>query len=115
MGGTKEMKVLFTPQVRTWFYELEIILCEKGYFNFKESSHQYADELFYDIRDTLPIRVHRPAPPHFDPEGKGIWFASFRRNRYTTWYAFFTKYADGGEIIYLVNRIENNHTAAQYM
>ncbi len=78
-------------------------------------AERYVEELFGDITTTLPTRPHRPAPSHFDPDGKGIWFATFRRSRATTWYAFFTRYRDNGEIVYLVHRIENNHTAAQYM
>ncbi len=109
------MKVLFTPEVRTWFGKLETILYEKGYFGFKESSHEYTDELFHDIRDNLPTRQHRPAPRYFDPDGRGMWMATFRRSHATTWYAFFTKYNDGGKTVYLVHRIENNHTAAQHM
>ncbi len=115
MGGATEMKVRFTPRVENYFYELEDILYEKGYFGFEESAHEYADELILEIIATLPVRVHRPAPRHFDPYGNGIWMTSFRKNRNTTWYAFFTKYDDVGETVYLVHRIENNHTASQYM
>jgi hypothetical protein len=109
------MKVHFTPAVRVWFGELETVLYERGYFGFPESSHRYADELFRDIRDTLPTRPHRRAPARFDPEGRGVWYAAFRRSRATTWYVFFTRHDDsGGETVYIVRRIENNHTAAHY-
>ncbi len=107
------MKVQFTPAVRAWFDELETILYEKEYFGFPESSHRYADELFRDIRDTLPTRLHKPAPPYF---GKGLLYATFRRkNRATTWYALFTRHEGAdGRTVYIVRHIENNHTAAQY-
>jgi hypothetical protein len=114
MGGAAEMKVLFTPEIQVWFGELETILHEKGYFSFKEGSREYVHELFHEIRDTLPTRLHRRAPAHFDPEGRGVWYATFRRSRATTWYAFFTRYDDAGETVFLVRRVENNHTAAQY-
>ncbi len=110
-----ELYSQFTPEMRDWFGELETLLYGKGYFSFKEDSRDYARKLFRTIRDTLPGRVHRPAPRRFDPEGEGVWYATFRRSRATTWYVFFTKYNDGGEIVYLVQRIENNHIAAQYM
>jgi hypothetical protein len=108
------MKVLVTPEVRAYFDRLETILYEKGYFSFEESSHEYVDELSNEIRDTLPTRPHRRAPAHFDPDGRGVWYATFRRSRATTWYVFFTRYDDAGETVFLVRRIENNHTAAHY-
>ena len=109
------MKVLFTPGVYDYFDELETILYKKGYFSFEENAHRYADKLILEIRDTLPNHLHRPAPRRFDPAGEGMRYATFRHSRATTWYVFFTRYDDGGEIVYLVHRIENNHTAAQYL
>ncbi len=110
------MKVIFTPEVEGYFYELEAVLYKKGYFGFLESSQRYVDELIRIIIDTLPVRLCRPAPPHFDQYGKGMLCAAFRHSRATTWYVFFSRYeyADG-RTIYLVRHIENNHTAARYM
>jgi hypothetical protein len=116
MGTAAEMKVQFTLAVRAWFYELETILYEKEYFGFPESSHRYADELFRNIRDTLPTRPHRHPPTCFDPDGLGMLYATFRHSRATTWYVFFTRHesADGGKVC-IVRHIANNHTVAQYM
>ena len=47
--------------------------------------------------------------------GKDLYYAVFPKNNRTTWYAFFTKYKENGEIIYLVRYIGNNHTIAQYL
>jgi hypothetical protein len=44
-----------------------------------------------------------------------VCYAAFRRNRATTWYAFFTKYYDNGQTVYLVRHITNNHTSAQHL
>jgi hypothetical protein len=109
------MKVLFSLEVRAYFDKLETDLYEKGYFSYEDSSHKYADDLFFDIRDTLPHRQHRPAPPYFDKYGKGMYYATFRKNRQTVWYAFFTKYTAGGDTVYLVRHIDNNHIVAQHM
>jgi len=109
------MRVLFSRQVREFFDKLEIILYEKGYFSFEDYAHKYADELFYDIKTNLPKRPHKPASQHFDQYGKGLYYASFRVNKQTEWYAFFSKYNENGNTIYLVRHIENNHTAAQYL
>jgi hypothetical protein len=109
------MSVYTTPGVKRYLNDLITILYEKEYFSYEDAAHKYVDDLLDDIISTLPTRPHRPAPPHFDRYGKGMWYAAFRHNRATTWYAFFTRYDTGGEIVYLVRYIANNHTAAQYL
>ncbi len=109
------MRVIILPEVDDYFADLVEILYRKEYFGFQASARGYVTELLDAIRDTLPMRVHRAAPRRFDRYGAGMQYATFRRNRATTWYVFFTKYDDGGEIVYLIHHIENNHTAAQYM
>jgi hypothetical protein len=39
------MKVLFLPEVRSYFKELSITLYQKEYFGFFEKALQYANEL----------------------------------------------------------------------
>ena len=109
------MKVLTLPKVRQYLEELSYILYEKGYFGFLDTSEKYVEELFDDIKKNLPTKLHKPAPKYFDKYGKNMYYASFVKNKHTTWYAFFTKYDDNGEIIYLVRYIANNHTVAQYL
>jgi hypothetical protein len=106
------MKVLFSPEVRAYFDDLETILYEKGYFLYEENSHRYADELIMSIRDTLPLHIQKPAPASFRRYGKNLFYATFRKNRHTSWYVFFTKHIDNDEIVYLVRYISNNHTTA---
>ena len=109
------MKVLFLPKVQKYYDALEQILYEKGYFSFPESSKKYVKDLVDDIQANLPIKRHQPAPCHFDKHGKGMKYASFKKNKHTTWYVFFKTYEENGEEIYLVRYIANNHTAAQYL
>lgn len=108
-------KVVFYPEVRQYYKSLIPILYEKGYFLYEENAQKYVKELIADIIKTLPIRNHRPAPKHFERYGKEMFYASFRKSKHTTWYAFFTKYEDNGEIIYLIRYISNNHVVAQYL
>jgi hypothetical protein len=108
-------RVLFAPQVRRYFNMLIPTLHTLGYFDHLEGSRKYVKRLVDGIIAGLPTSLHKPAPPHFDRYGKGMWYAAFRHNRATTWYAFFTRYDSGGEIVYLVRYIANNHTAAQYL
>jgi len=109
------MKVLFLPEVQKYYDKLEQILYEKGYFSFLDSSKKYVKELINDIQTTLPIRLHKPAPKHFEKYGKELYYASFKKSNRTTWYAFFTKHRQEEEIIYLVRYISNNHVAGQFL
>ena len=109
------MKVLFLPEVRMYFQELQDILFEKEYFGFEESAVQYVRDLIFDIEATLPERLSKIAPPYFNRYGKELRYASFRKNRNTQWYVFFNKYRENGEVIYLVRYISNNHMIAQYL
>ena len=104
------MSVLFTPSVQDYYYELETVLLEKGYFSFKEYADKYVADLFSDIKTNLPTKTHKPAPAYFDRYGKGMKYASFRKNKRTTWHAFFQTYEENGEITYLVRYINNNTT-----
>jgi len=109
------MNVIFLKKVRKQFESLVPVLYENGYFSFLEDAQKYVDELFEDITENLPNRSHRPAPPYFDKYGKSMKYAAFKKNRRTSWYAFFTKYLKDGEEIYLVRYIANNHSVAQHL
>ena len=109
------MKVLFLPEVQEYYGKLEQILYEKGYFSFLDSSKKYVKELIDDIETTLPIRLHKPAPKHFEKYGKDLHYATFKKNNRTTWYAFFTKHRQNEDIIYLVRYISNNHITGQFL
>jgi hypothetical protein len=110
------MKVIVLPEIRTYFDELETILYEKGYFSYEENAHTYVDDLFSEIRENLHTRQHKPAPERYARYGEDLHYASFVKNKRTTWYAFFTKYQNENfEMIYLIRYIGNNHTEAQYL
>ncbi len=109
-------RVEFTPDVRHYFKTLIPVLYRLGYFSYLEGSRKYVKRVVDDILDTLPARSHRHAPARFRDYGKGLLYASFRRNRTTTWYAFFTRHEGAdGETVYIVRHIANNHTVARYM
>ena len=109
------MNVLFTPEIEDYFDELEDILFDKGYYSFKEKAKQYVEDLIKDIETNLPTKRHRPAPRHYDKICKGMYYASFNKNRNTQWYAFFTKQEKNDKIIYIVRYIGNNHTDAHHL
>ena len=108
------MKVLFAPSIQDFYCDLEIVLLEKGYFSYRETADKYVADLFNDIEVNLPGKRHKPAPKHYEKYGKGMYYAVFTKNRHTAWYAFFTKYEENGETIYLVRYIGNNHTEAHH-
>ena len=109
------MKVIATRKVRQYLSELVYKLYEKEYFGFEDSARKYVKGLVDDIRADLPFKVKKPAPPYFDRYGKDMWYASFRKNKGTQWYVFFTVYRKDDELVYLVRYIANNHTVSQYL
>ena len=110
------MRVYTIPEVKQYFNDLITILHEKGYFIYEESAKKYVDELLDDIIKNLPTKTKKPASKHFtDRYGKNLYYATFKKNRRTQWYAFFRMYEVEGEIYYQVRHIENNHTAAHYL
>jgi len=109
------MSVLFAPKVQEYLYDLENILYEKGYYSFEESAIRYVDDLICDITINLSNKLHKPAPKHYDQYGKELYYATFKKNRQTSWYAFFSKYVENEEVIYLVCYMGNNHTEAHHL
>ncbi|MCL2131887.1 MAG: hypothetical protein FWH36_05485 [Lentimicrobiaceae bacterium] len=109
------MNVIVLPEVFDYLDKLVIILYEKEYFGFMETSRNYVKELLEDIKANLPTKLQKTAPKHFDKYGKNMEYASFRKNKNTVWYVFFTTYLQNGKTIYLVRYIANNHTVAQYL
>ena len=109
------MNVIFIPKALNYLEKLVIILYEKEYFCFLETSKKYVDELIDEILTTLPTKHYKPAPNHFDKYGKGMKYASFRKNKSTTWYIFFKTYEENGKTFYLVRYISNNHVIAQFL
>jgi hypothetical protein len=110
------MNVYTTLEVKQYLNDLVTILFEKGYFSFEEYAHSYVDELLDDILTNLPTRQHKQVPERYARYGDNLHYASFIKNKRTTWYAFFTKYqSENSEIIYLIRYIGNNHTEAQFL
>ena len=93
------MKVYTTSNVKKYLNNLITLLYEKEYFSYEETAIRYVDELLDSIITILPTRRHIPAPSYFDRYGKGMYYASFPKNKRTTWYAFFSKYKEGEETI----------------
>lgn len=109
------MRVLFLPEVSRQFVELAEVLYDKGYLVFLDSAIEYSESLFRDIQTELPLKVHRKAPDWFSRYGKDMSYAIFTKNRHTTWYVFFNIYEVGGEIVYVVRYLSNNHVVAKYL
>lgn len=109
------MKVLFLPEVSQQFVDLVDILYEKGYLSYLEMAIDYSESLFRDIQFTLPIKIHKKAPSYFNKYGKNMSYASFTKNKHTTWYVFFNEYQIAGETVYLVRHMSNNHVIAQHL
>ena len=109
------MMVFFLPEVRQYLRELMEVLFEKEYFGFEESAIRYVRELIFDIRDTLPTRPAKKAPPRFNRYGEHLYYAAFRKSKATQWYVFYNHYWNDGEVHLLVCYISNNHIVAQHL
>lgn len=109
------MKVLFLPEVSQQFVDLVDVLYDKGYMSFLDQALDYSESLFREIQNTLPFKVHRKAPKWFSRFGKDMDYSVFPKNDHTTWYVFFNVYAVGGETIYLVRYMSNNHVIAHHL
>jgi hypothetical protein len=111
-----EMSVKITRETLDYLEKLVVTLYQKEYFSWLDLSKKYVDEILDDIKINLPKRPHKRAPERYARYGKDLHYASFVKNKRTTWYAFFSKYQDEtGEIFYMVSYIGNNHTEAQYL
>ena len=42
-------------------------------------------------------------------------YAAFSKNNHTTWYVFFNVYEVGGDSVYLVRYMSNNHVIAHHL
>ena len=109
------MNVVILPETLDYLENLVIILYEKEYFSFIETSNSYVYDLLYKIKTTLPMLPSKPAPKHFEKYGKNMEYAVFKKSKHTQWYVFFKVYKKDGEDIYQVRYIANNHTVAQYL
>ena len=109
------MKVLFLPEVSQQFIDLVGILYDTGYMSFLDQALAYSESLFREIQSSLPLKVHRKAPSWFNRFGKAMDYAVFPKNDHTTWYVFFNVYEIGGESVYLVRYMSNNHVIAQHL
>lgn len=109
------MKVLFLPEVSQQFIDLVGILYDKGYMSFLDQALAYSESLFREIQSSLPLKVHRKAPSWFNRFGKAMDYAVFPKNDHTTWDVFFNVYEIGGESVYLVRYMSNNHVIAHHL
>jgi hypothetical protein len=109
------VNVIILPEVLDYLENLVIILYDKGYFGFLETSTNYVQELLDNIQINLPTLSSKPAPKHFDKHGKNMEYAVFKKNKRTHWYVFFRVYRTNEKIIYQVRYIANNHTIVQYL
>ena len=110
------MKVITTPEVKSYLNELITILYQKGYFSYEETAKEYVDELLDEIIISLPKRTKKPARNFFTSRfGKGLYYAVFPKSKRTQWYVFFKIYQENNELIYQVRYIENNHVISQHL
>jgi len=109
------MKVVFSPQVENYLFNLIEVLYDKEYFGFKNSAINYVTELIQNIQKDLHTSPKKIAPKYFNKYGDNLYYTSFRLNKSTQWFVFFSTYIDDEELIYMVSYISNNHSIASIL
>ncbi len=108
-------RIVFSPEARLYLEELAHNLYFNNYFGFEDSAEKYVRELHSKIVAKLPSTPHKAASPYFNRFGRGMRYATFPKNRHTSWYVFFNIYYTGSEIVYLVRYINNNHYIGRFL
>lgn len=110
-------KVIALPEVRFYLTDLIRILYEKEYFSFEDNAKEYVTDLVSEIEKDLPFKVKKLAPELFSRYGENLYYSSFRKNRETTWYVFYTIHYDipTDTATFLIRFISNNHVIAQHL
>jgi len=103
------MKVIYAPEVVDYIDNLILILFEKGYFGFPESAKTYVSKLTSDIESSIHLKLKKFTSPRF--KKYGTHYVTYKPNKNTTWYVFFSFRTDR----YLIRFITNNHVSAQYI
>ena len=105
------------PEVRIYLSDLIRILFENEYFSFEDNAIEYVTDLVYEIETGLPFKTRKPAPNYFNRYGENMFYSSFRKNRETTWYVFYTIHYDEGldSTTFLIRYISNNHVIGQLL
>ena len=109
---SKTELVVFSEDVKSFFFELIDILFQKEYFGFLDEAKEYVSEIVQYFETEIP-KMHRlglskKAMPYFQKYGENLFFAAYRRTKSrTTWYAFYEIF---DERYFKVVHILNNHT-----
>lgn len=90
------MRVIFAPEVLSYFNALVDVLYEKGYFGFKDSAFSYVED-------------------HFEKYGQRLLYSVFKSSSATRWYVFYNVYEVEGKQIFLIKYITNNHSVAKFL
>jgi hypothetical protein len=103
--------IKYERRVKLFFLELIDTLFEQRYFAFRTSAKEYVDAMKNYIETTIHISPPYSAPSYFDRYQTGMYYITYRPNRYTTWYIFFRNRGNR----YLICYITNNHFEGQYI
>jgi copper oxidase (laccase) domain-containing protein len=89
-------------------------LVEKNYFSDEDYAVSYLTDIVRLFQLNIDHMVTRPAPVYFKRYcvmTNHLKYVSYRKNRRTTWYAFFEEYDDYVSIVYL----NNNHVIGHHL
>jgi hypothetical protein len=109
------MEVIISPEVQIYLNDLPQVLYRGNYFSYMETADAYVGTLVAEITRFLPLYPPRKAPPEYSRYGKDLRYVLIRRSKRTQWYIFFNMYRIGGELVYIVRHIDNNHIVSKHL
>ena len=89
-------------------------LVEKNYFSDEDYAVSYLTDIVRFFQLNTDHMVVRPAPAYFKRYcviTNDLKYVSYRKNRRTTWYAFFDEYDNFISVVYL----NNNHVIGHHL
>ena len=89
-------------------------LVEKNYFSDEDYAVSYLTDIVRFFQLNIDHMVVRPAPAYFKRYcvmTNDLKYVSYRKNRRTTWYAFFEEYDNYISVVYL----NNNHVIGHHL
>jgi len=99
-------EVVYTEQVLLQFEESVTKLVEQRYFGDEDYVVDYMRDIFRYFALNLQNSVSVVSPEYFNRycvDGKQLFYVCYRKNAYTTWYAFYEDLEDVYSIVYLAN------------
>lgn len=104
-------EIVYSSGALQYLDDLILLLLRKEYFSFKDTAINYVRDIKDFIQKNIAIVPSKKAPARFNKISTNVKYISYKRNKHTTWFIFFTQKDNR----YFIEHITNNHVSAQYI